>query len=133
MPRKSRQFQNDDENTFGIRRQKPKVEPFTLMKIQPLTDNQQVMIEAFEDGFNVVAAGTAGTGKSYIATHLALRKLLSKSVERIVIVRSAVNIRSQGFLPGTLEEKEAIFTIPYKAIVDELCQSGTAWECLTLS
>lgn len=129
---KSKQGQEmNDENVFGVRKAKPKVEPFNLIKVEPLTENQKIMIDNFNDGYNIVAAGTAGTGKSYLAAYCALTKLLSKQVEKIVIVRSAVNIRSQGFLPGTLEEKEQIFTIPYKNIVDELCQNGTAWECLT--
>jgi phosphate starvation-inducible protein PhoH len=117
------------ENKRSSRRQK--VDPFTLMKIVPKTDGQKLMMEAFDDGMNVVAEGSAGTGKSYCATYLALKKLMSKDVERIIIVRSAVNIRSQGFLPGSLEEKEVVYTIPYKNIVDEICQSGTAWESLT--
>ncbi|MCK9369143.1 PhoH family protein [Candidatus Dojkabacteria bacterium] len=132
MARRQQQFQEETDDPRGLRRSmKPKVDAFNIMKIKPITENQEIMIEAFEDGFNIVAAGTAGTGKSYVATYLALEKLLAKKVEKIIIVRSAVNIRSQGFLPGSLEEKEQIFTIPYKNIVDELCQNGNAWECLT--
>jgi phosphate starvation-inducible protein PhoH len=132
MGRRSKQFQEEGEdNTFGIRRMKPKVEPFNLTSVEPMTENQRLMMEAFEDDYNIIASGTAGTGKSFIATYLALKKLLTKKVEKIIIVRSAVNIRSQGFLPGSLEEKESVFTIPYKEIVDKLCQNGTAWECLT--
>lgn len=132
MGRRSQRQFDDDNGLFSEgKRVKPKPEFFNLLKIKPITSNQQAMMESFDEGFNIVASGTAGTGKSYVATYLALEKLLSKKVDKIIIVRSAVNIRSQGFLPGSLEEKEQIYTIPYKNIVDELCQSGTAWECLS--
>ena len=110
---------------------KQKVESFTLAKIEPKTEGQRLMMEAFENELNVVAEGSAGTGKSYCATYLALKRLMAKQIDKIIIVRSAVNIRSQGFLPGSLEEKEVVYTIPYKNIINEICQSGTAWDSLT--
>lgn len=131
MARRQQNLEEDFNDFQGKRAMKPKVDALNLVKIKPITANQKIMMEAFDEGMNIVAAGTAGTGKSYVATYLALERLLAKKVEKIIIVRSAVNIRSQGFLPGNLEEKEQVFTIPYKEIVDELCQNGTAWECLT--
>lgn len=125
------QLISNEESSTRSRKVRPKIENFNLLKVKPKTQGQSDMIESFINGFNIVAEGTAGTGKSYIATYLALEKLLSKQVDKIIIVRSAVNIRSQGFLPGTLEEKELVYTIPYKNIVDQICQSGTAWETLT--
>lgn len=131
MVRKVQQFANEDFIARTAKRVKPKMDTFQLSKVMPKTEGQSKMMESFENGYNIVAAGTAGTGKSYVATYLALEKLLSKQVDKIIIVRSAVSIRSQGFLPGTQEEKEMVYTIPYKNIVDEICQSGTAWETLT--
>ena len=43
------------------------------------------------------------------------------NAKRIVIVRSAVTTRDQGFLPGTLQEKMALYEVPYKDIFAELC------------
>lgn len=125
------QLITSEESIKGSKRVRPKIDNFNLLKVMPKTQGQSDMIDSFMRGLNIVAEGTAGTGKSYIATYLALEKLLSKQVDKIIIVRSAVNIRSQGFLPGTLEEKELVYTIPYKNIVDQICQSGTAWETLT--
>jgi phosphate starvation-inducible PhoH-like protein len=132
MPRKSRNFEDQVETRpRAPKRVRQKVENFDLLKVQPKTDGQRKMVKEFRDGKNLVAVGTAGTGKSLISSFLALEKLLTKQVEKIIIVRSAVNIRNQGFLPGSLEEKEMVYTIPYKCIFDQLCQSGTAWETLT--
>jgi len=110
---------------------KVKVENFKLLDVKPLTEGQRQVFVAFKQGLNVIASGSAGTGKSFTATFLALEKLLNKEISKIVFVRSAVNIRTQGHLPGTQAEKEAVYTVPYKNIVNQLCQCGTAWDSLT--
>ena len=99
--------------------------------ITPMTWAQQNMVEAFARGANIVAVGSAGTGKSFIASYLALNQLLGKQVEKIVVVRSAVPTRDMGHLPGTLQEKSEVYTIPYKQIFNDLCENGTAWDILT--
>lgn len=108
-----------------------KTENFNLMKIDPLTEGQRQVFFAFKEGLNVVATGSAGTGKTYTATYLALEKLMAKETEKIVFIRSAVNIRTQGHLPGTQAEKEAVYTVPFKNTVNQLLQCGTAWDSLT--
>lgn len=106
-------------------------ELLSVKKITPLTWAQSNMVEAFARGANVIAVGSAGTGKSYIASYLALAELFSKQVEKIVVVRSAVPTRDMGHLPGTLQEKSEVYTIPYKQIFNDLCENGTAWDILT--
>jgi len=108
-----------------------KRDAFTLADIQPKTEAQRMMIDGYLSGQNVVAFGSAGTGKSFIACYLALKDIIEKEKDRIIIMRSAVPTRDQGFLPGTLEEKSAVYEIPYVAIVNDICQNGTAWEILT--
>lgn len=102
----------------------------SLRDIEPLTFPQNQMIESYGRGSNIIAVGSAGTGKSFIASHLALGSLLSKEVEKIVVVRSAVPTRDIGFLPGSLNEKTEVYTIPYKQIFNFLCDNGTAWDIL---
>jgi phosphate starvation-inducible protein PhoH len=46
---------------------------------------------------------------------------------RIVIVRSAVATRDIGHLPGTLDEKQAVYEIPYVGICNELFNRGDAY------
>lgn len=110
---------------------KPKVEQYKLLGVKPLTEGQRQMFRSFKEGLNIIASGAAGTGKSFCATFLALEKLFSKDVDQIIIMRSVVPSRDIGFLPGSLEEKIRIYEEPYRAIVNELCQSGTAYESLT--
>lgn len=105
-------------------------EHLDLRDIHALNEPQRQMMYAFGEGLNLAAIGSAGTGKSYLASYLALKALFSKDVNKVVIVRSAVATRDMGFLPGTLQEKSEVYTIPYKQIFNDLCDSGTAWDIL---
>ena len=54
----------------------------------------------------VFGIGPAGTGKTYLAVVMAVRALRSKDVERIILVRPAVEAGEKlGFLPGDFIEK----------------------------
>ena len=121
------------EKNVSTKPPRVKVENFKLLSVKPLTESQRQFFFAFKENMNVIAAGSAGTGKSFIAAYLALEKLFAKEAVKIVFVRSAVSIRSQGHLPGTQAEKEMVYTVPYKNIVNQLCQCGTAWDSLTKS
>jgi phosphate starvation-inducible protein PhoH and related proteins len=106
-----------------------------LLEYSPITENQKVAFDAFDDGDNLVLAGSAGTGKTFIALYMALEQLLEPDTEyrRIVIIRSAVPTRDIGFLPGTAEEKKEMYTIPYKNICTELFNDNAAWKKLVAS
>lgn len=93
-----------------------------LKSITPLTPTQQDFFYDFLEGKHVCAHGSAGTGKTFIALFLALNELLSREspIDRIIIVRSAVPTRDVGFVPGTLEEKIALYELPYHSIFAEL-------------
>lgn len=104
---------------------------FAMRTINPLTPAQADLFESYQSGYNLAAIGTAGTGKTMCATYLALRDILEKSeYEKIVIIRSAVQTREQGFVPGTLEQKEAIFEAPYVDIVNDLFGRRDAYQIL---
>jgi len=107
-----------------------KIDNLSLESITAKTEPQAQMMRSYLSGFNIIATGSAGTGKSYIASYLALDALFKKEVSKIVIVRSAVPTRDMGFLPGSIQEKTEIYTIPYKQIFNELCGNGTAWDIL---
>jgi phosphate starvation-inducible protein PhoH and related proteins len=103
----------------------------SVKQISPKTYAQEMMMNAWGRGAHIVAEGSAGTGKSYIASYLALNHLLTKQCSKVVVMRSAVPTRDVGFLPGKLEEKIEVYTVPYKQIFNDLCENGTAWDILT--
>lgn len=99
--------------------------------VKPLTEAQRQMMFALDQDMSVVAHGSAGTGKSFIACYKALQRLVNKDIEKIVIIRSAVQVRSVGFLPGNVDEKNEVFSIPYRQIINDLFDNGSAWDILT--
>ena len=114
------------DHMVGILNQK-----FSMRKINPLTPSQADLFESYHEGYNLAAIGTAGTGKTMCATYLALQDVLQKGeYEKVVIIRSAVQTREQGFMPGSKAEKEAVFEGPYTDIVNDLFSRGDAYQIL---
>ena len=104
---------------------------FGMRQIKPLTPTQSDMFESYQQGLNLAAIGTAGTGKTMCAMYLALTDVLKKGgYEQIIVIRSAVQTREQGFMPGTKEQKEALYSVPYSDIVNDLFGRGDAYQIL---
>ena len=95
-----------------------------LVDIDPLTDNQRKLFDAYAEGKHLVAYGCAGTGKTFITLYNALREVLDERTpyEKIYLVRSLVATREIGFLPGSYEDKSDIYQIPYKNMVKYMFQ-----------
>jgi phosphate starvation-inducible protein PhoH and related proteins len=111
-----------------------KIKLESLVKFEPMTDKQALVVKEYKKDACLVLSGSAGTGKTYIALSLALEDVLDKNnkYERIVIVRSIVPTRDIGFLPGDEDEKKDAYTAPYRSIITEICSGqATAWEKLT--
>lgn len=106
-----------------------------MLEYEPITINQKVAFEAWDDGDNLVLAGSAGTGKTFIALYMALEELLDSDsyYRQIVLIRSIVPTRDIGYLPGSAEEKKEAYTVPYKNICNELFNDKSSWNKLTTS
>jgi phosphate starvation-inducible PhoH-like protein len=90
--------------------------------ITPKTLSQRDYVAALRENDMVFAVGPAGTGKTYLAVAMALSKLLSKQVKRIILTRPAVEAGEKlGFLPGDMVEKVNPYLRPlYDALHDML-------------
>ena len=100
-----------------------------LRRIKPLTDTQEDMFQAWFEGDHLCAHGFAGTGKTFLAMYLGLYELLErKDQQKIIIIRSAVPTRDLGFTPGTLEEKAALYELPYHDICHELLGRHSTYQ-----
>ena len=74
--------------------------------VRPRGGNQQSYIKNINNYEINFGIGDAGTGKTYIAVAAALEALLSDKVQRIVLIRPAVEAGEKlGFLPGDLSQK----------------------------
>jgi phosphate starvation-inducible PhoH-like protein len=96
--------------------------PAGKRSLTPKTLNQKLYLEAIERNDMVFGIGPAGTGKTYLAVGMAVRALIEKKVNRIVLTRPAVEAGERlGFLPGTLQEKIDPYLKPlYDALYDML-------------
>ena len=109
-----------------IKRRKP-LNSDLLLDIDPLTDNQEKLFKSYDEGKHLVAYGVAGTGKTFIVLYNALKDVLDEKTpyDKIYIIRSLVQTREIGFLPGGHEDKSALFEIPYKNMVKYMFRLST--------
>ena len=116
-----------------MKRKKP-INMDLMRTVDPLTENQETLFDAYSKDQNIVAYGAAGTGKTFITLYNALRDVLSEKTpyEKIYIVRSLVATREIGFLPGDHEDKSSLYQIPYKNMVKYMFEmpDDSAFEML---
>lgn len=122
-------------NEIDARNSTPDKKHFSVHDIKTIKPRTTAQREAFESYFydnNLALIGSAGTGKTFLAMWLSLNEVLSKTTtyDKAVIIRSAVTTRNIGFLPGTEEEKMAIFERPYISICNELFNYSKSYENL---
>ncbi len=93
---------------------------FDRKAVRPRTPTQALYLKALEQSEVVFGIGPAGTGKTYLAVAAAVAALRAKRVDRIVLVRPAVEAgESLGFLPGDMQEKVDPYLRPmYDALAD---------------
>ena len=88
-----------------------------LKTFEPLTNNQKIFFDAYKRGDYFVALhGVAGTGKTFCALYKAIEEVMDKGnpFDKIIVVRSAVQSREMGHLPGDVNEKMEIYQQPYR-------------------
>lgn len=130
-PRKMLDTKNeslDKVRDIGVRK---KMHPHDLRSFRALTSGQEEFLRLFyqQTPFTTLH-GFAGTGKTFIAMAAALSEVFEPSspYEKLTIVRSAVEVRGIGFLPGTAEEKLEVYEQPYKSILKELMNFKEPYE-----
>lgn len=90
--------------------------------IKPRGGHQQGYVRAIQSNDINFGVGPAGTGKTYLAVACAVESLLNDDVERILLVRPAVEAGEKlGFLPGDLAQKVDPYLRPlYDALFEML-------------
>ena len=97
-----------------------------LVSFKPGSLNQERFFQHYYDGIPIIALlGSAGSGKSIISLYAALSQVFDESTpyDRVILVRSAVQSRNQGYLPGGLDGpdgKMAPYEMPYIGLTKEI-------------
>lgn len=121
--RQKRQHETEVENIVNKK--------FAMKRITPMTKNQEKVVKAYNQGLHIANIGSAGTGKTYLSMALALEEVMDKDeYEKIIIIRSAVQSREQGFMPGSLTEKMGYYETPYQDIVNDLFTRPDAYQIM---
>jgi len=77
------------------------------------TEKQKKYITSLSKNNIIFSIGPAGTGKTFLAVAVAVSKLMSGDVKKIILSRPAVEAgENLGFLPGDLKEKIDPYLIP---------------------
>lgn len=104
---------------------------FAMKRINPLTENQHKVFNSYSQGKNLLLVGSAGTGKTYVALYLALKDVMTKNLyKQVIIVRSTVQSREQGHMPGDEKQKAAHFEAPYNDIVNDLFERPDGYQIM---
>lgn len=105
---------------------------FNPKAVKPITDTQKDVFRAYYEGQNILMHGYAGTGKSFVACYLGIKDITSKVDEKnkLIIFRSTVPSRDQGFLPGNKTEKSKPYELPYYKIFGDIFGRGDAYDVL---
>ncbi|HKL75864.1 MAG TPA: PhoH family protein [Halanaerobiales bacterium] len=95
---------------------------FKGKKIKVKTLGQKLYVEAIKSSDIVFSIGPAGTGKTYLAMVMAVKNLMNKNVNRIILTRPAIEAGEKlGFLPGDMQDKVDPYLRPlYDALYDIL-------------
>ena len=115
-------FERDPNVSLRELVETPRPRIFGKKAVTPKSPNQRAYMESIETNDMVFAIGPGGTGKTYLAVAMAVSALLTKKVDRIILVRPAVEAGEKlGYLPGTLQEKVDPYMRPlYDALYDLL-------------
>lgn len=102
---------------------KKTVTPRAGLKVAPVgfkTKKQQTYFNSIVSNTITVSTGVPGSGKSYIAVYAACCELAAGHVDKIILTKPAVEVgRTQGYLPGDIEEKMA----PYIRSIEDCFDS----------
>lgn len=84
------------------------VDTMTAPAIKPRNDTQEAYLKMLEAPSPpiVIGVGSSGSGKTMLACHIGMKKLIAGDITKLILTRPAVSVDEEhGFLPGTLTDK----------------------------
>jgi len=128
--KKARRDSRDQFAGYDTQPIKGPAQKFT--KLEPKSYVQQDYLDAIISKDIVFALGSAGSGKSYVATHYAAEQLYYKRIDKIILTRPAEEACGEklGFLPGELIEGKLMpYLQPYMETLNDLLGKSFVEYC----
>lgn len=98
----------------GIKKGRKQIKNKIQFNLALNAEQKEVKSHILKDTVSVLT-GKAGSGKTLLATQVALEYLFYREVERIIITRPTVSNEDIGFLPGNIKEKMDPWVAPIHA------------------
>jgi phosphate starvation-inducible PhoH-like protein len=98
----------------GIKKGRKQIKNKIHFNLSLNAEQKEVKANILRDTISVLT-GKAGSGKTLLATQIALEHLFYREVERIIITRPTVSNEDIGFLPGDIKEKMNPWVAPIHA------------------
>jgi phosphate starvation-inducible PhoH-like protein len=98
----------------GIKKGRKQIKNKIHFNLSLNVEQKEVKASILRDTISVLT-GKAGSGKTLLATQIALEYLFYREVERIIITRPTVSNEDIGFLPGDIKEKMNPWVAPIHA------------------
>jgi len=98
----------------GIKKGRKQIKNKIHFNLSLNAEQKEVKSNILRDTISVLT-GKAGSGKTLLATQIALEYLFYREVERIIITRPTVSNEDIGFLPGDIKEKMNPWVAPIHA------------------
>lgn len=95
--------------------------PQSFEKIHPLNEEQADYIRLIAKNYITVCTGKAGSGKTAVASGVAVQYLLGKKIKRIILTRPAVGAEDLGYLPGDGVKKIHPYLMPLFEELGNFC------------
>lgn len=114
---------NEPDNVVRDLGNRKKLHTNDLCSLQPKTLNQERFLTHYYDGIPIIQAlGKPGVGKSMLSLYCAFSQVLDPATpfQRVIVIRSAVQSREQGHLPGDLESKSQPYEAAYQGLAKEI-------------
>ena len=100
MSRKARYAKADQENGTYVK------------TLTPKNSSQEFYMDTIREMTVTLCTGPAGTGKTYLATYVALEALLNNEVDKVVLTRPMIACEDVGYLPGDMMDKIHPYLMP---------------------
>lgn len=98
----------------GIKKGRKNIKNKIQFNMSLNAEQKETKAKILQDTISVLI-GKAGSGKTLLATQIALEALFYREVDRVIITRPTVSNEDIGFLPGSMKEKMDPWLSPIQA------------------